>query len=264
MPEPELAKQLLMERPYVLVLFMSGFAQPIRHARLLTPFRDRWCLRLVMVAPAYDIDEDDGLLLDSDPELDRRDGRATIVLGEPTSGAESALLDQPEPLDEDALTVVLHSGERARRQGWVRAPRFAVIALLVLGAGVSIRVLRRQGGDSHVRAGTARHRVTEPGSRAAQKIGVVSNPARPRTSPSPRGRRRPQSRRPPGRMRRDRTVWSARTDRRPLRPTRQEPDDGTASAGGVPRVGDASPPQAEARRSVPSRRPPCVPGTLGC
>lgn len=218
-----------------------------------------------MVAPAYDIDEDDGLLLDSDPELDRRDGRATIVLGEPTSGAESDLLDQPEPLDDDALTVVLRSGERVRCRGWLRAPQFAVVALLVLGAGVSIRVFRRQGGDDHVRAGTARHRVTEPGARTAQKVGVASSPARPRTPPSRHERRRPQSRRLPRRTRRDRTAWSVRTDNRrlPLSPP-QEPDDGTASAGGMPHVDDAPPPQAEARRSVPSRRPPCVPGTLGC
>lgn len=79
-----------------------------------------------------------------DPELDRWDGRTMLVLGEPISGGESSLLDQPEPsLDDDALTVVLRSGERDRRPGWLRVLRFAVIALLALGVGVSIRAFRR-------------------------------------------------------------------------------------------------------------------------
>ena len=95
-----------------------------------------------MVAPAYDIDDAEGRPLDSDPELDRREGRTTVLLGEPIFGGESDLPDQPEPpSDDDALTAVLRSGERARHPGWLRAPRFAVIALLALGVGVSIRAL---------------------------------------------------------------------------------------------------------------------------
>jgi hypothetical protein len=228
----------------------------------MTPFRDRWCLRVVMVVPAYDIDEDDGLLLDSDPELDRRDVRTTVVLGGPVSGGEFDLQDQPEPpLNDDALTVVLCSGERVRRPGWLRAPRFAVIVLLVLGAGVSIRVFRRQGGESHDRGGVARHRIAEAGARAAQKIGTVSSPLRPRPAPSRYELRRSQSRGRPRRTRRDQTVWSTSIDQRPTLPMPQAPENRAASTGGTPHVDDAPPPETGAR---PSRRPPCVPGTLGC
>jgi hypothetical protein len=163
--------------------------------RFMTPFRDWWCLRVVRVVPAYDIDEDDELPLDSDPELDRRDSRTTVVLGEPLSGGEFDLQDQPEPpLDDDALTVVLCSGGRARRPVWLRAPRFAAIALLVLGAGVSIRVFRRQSGESHLRGGIARHRIAETGIRAAQKIGPISTPLRPRSALSRHEVRRSQRR----------------------------------------------------------------------
>jgi hypothetical protein len=241
-------------------------AESARHD-WLTPFCDRRCLTVVMATPAHEIDKDDWLPRNGDPELDRRDARTKLVLGEPLSRGEFDARRQLEPpVDDDALTVVLRSsGEHVRCRGWLRAPRFAVVALLVLGAGVSIRVFRRQSDDDHIRAGTARHRVTEPGAGAAQKVGIAASAGRPRTSPFRHERRRPQGRRPPGRTRRDRTAWSARTDGQRLpRPTPQEPDDGAASAGGVPHVDDAQSPQAEARRSVPSRRPPCVPGTLGC
>jgi hypothetical protein len=135
----------------------------------LTPFRGRWCLRVVMVAPAYDIDGAEWLPLDSDPALDRRDGRTTVVLGELISGGASDLLDQPEPrLDDDALTVVLSSGERARRPGWLRAPRFAVIALLALGVGVSIGAFRRHNGEGHLRGGSVRHGIAETERRAVR------------------------------------------------------------------------------------------------
>lgn len=214
--------------------------------------------------PGYRIDEDDRLPLGSDPELDRRYGRTTVVLGDLTSG-EFDLQGRPErPLDGDALTVVLRSGERVRRPGWLRAPRFAVIALLVLGAGVSIRVFKRQTGESHVRAGIVRHRIAKSKTRAVQEIGTASSPLRPRISPLRDEGRRSQSRLRPPRTQRGRATWSTRINRRPALPTPQEPENGAASAGGSPHVDDATPSQTEARPSVPSRRPLCVPGTLGC
>jgi hypothetical protein len=218
-----------------------------------------------MATPAHDIDKDDWLPRDSDPELDRWDARTKLVLGEPLSRGQFDAQPQLEPpVDDDALTVVLRSsGERVRCRGWLRALQFAVVALLVFGAGVSIRVFRRQGGDGHVRAGTARHRVTEPGARAAQKVGIASSPARPKTPPSRHERRRPQSRRLPSHTGRDRAARNARSDD-PQLPLSMPPAPENRVVGSAFPVGDALPPTTEKRASAPSRRPPCVPGTLGC
>lgn len=210
------------------------------------------------------IHEDDALSLDSDLELDRRDSRTTLVLGESISGGEFEVQGQSEPpLDGDAPAVLLRSGERVRCLGWLRAPRFAVVALLVLGAGVSMRVFRCQGDDSHVHAGAARYRAVESRTRATQRIGTAPSPVRPRASGH--GGLRSQSRRRPRRTQWDRTVRSTRIDgRRPALLAPQAPEGGAGSAGGTPHVDDAPLPQAEASSSVPSRRVPCVPGTLGC
>lgn len=219
------------------------------------------------VVPTYDIDDEDWLPLDSDPEVDRLDSRTTVVSGEPISGGELDLKDQPEPpLDDDALTVVLRSGDRVRRPGWLRAPQLAVIALLVFGAGISIRVFRRQSGEDHVRGGIVRHGIAEGRAKAARKAVTVSSPVRPQTKdPLRHEARRSQARARPHPMDWDRAVWSTSIERRHALPMPSpSPDNGAASAGSAPHVDDAPPPEFEAGRSVLPGRPPCVPGTLGC
>jgi hypothetical protein len=206
--------------------------------------------------------------LDSDPDLDNADTRAILVLGESLSAEMFDIQSQPEQsMDDDELTIVLRPRDRIRHRGWLRAPQFALVSLLllVLGVGVLRRTHRRQDGNGHVHAGITRHHVTNPGAVAAQKVGVAYDPARPRTFASERGRRSLRSRRHPQLARRDRLIWSAHADDRHLPlPTLQEPRYGNAGSDDVPHVNDASPSRAEAKRSVPSGSTPCVPGTLGC
>lgn len=112
----------------------------------MTRFWRLRCLRVVEVIPEYDICEGDWSPLNAHLEGDGEDGQATVLLGNPSGGCEFDMQTERESLPaSDAVTVVLPSRERVRFPGWLRAPRLAAVTLVVLGAGVSIRLLKRPG-----------------------------------------------------------------------------------------------------------------------
>jgi hypothetical protein len=71
---------------------------------------------------------------------------------------------EPEPPGvSDAVTVMLPAHEGARLPAWLRTRGVAAVTLVVLGSGVSIRLLRRPSGQDRVRAGaTTRHVASAP------------------------------------------------------------------------------------------------------
>jgi hypothetical protein len=196
----------------------------------MTRFRRWWCLSVVEVFPEYDICEGERLFL----------------------GA-------------DALTVVLPSRERVWLSGWLRARGLAAVTLVVLGAGVSIRLLRRPAGRGDVREAAATRHVAEPGARAVQRGRAAFRPVHGGAKTLRRrraGRRHASVYRRPGPAGQTGVVSrsaisSVRARSRPVLSARPE--------AGVQRVdGAPAPARAEAQSPASRRRPPCLPGTLGC
>ncbi len=87
-------------------------------------------------------------------------------LGDLPGGCDFGVQAEPDPRStEDAVTVVLPARERVRFAVRLRAPRVAAVTVVVLGAGISIRLLRRPNGGG-VRSGTtARHFAGAPAPR---------------------------------------------------------------------------------------------------
>jgi hypothetical protein len=202
-------------------------------------------------------------------ECGGEDRRTVVRLGDPASGGNVEIGAGSEPLRAgDAVTVVLPPRKRVRLAGWLRAPRVAAVTLAVLGSGVSIRLLRRPGGHGGVRSGaTAQHHLA--GAPSTQRKRGAARSAHYRVGASTRrgagGQRRAVRRVGSGeRARASRSASSV--------PARVRPVPVTPTAGYVPQ-GGAGPAVDEAPARVPSepqsapvlrRRPPCLPGTLGC
>ena len=136
------------------------------------------------------------------------DHRAVIRLGDPARGGDVDVEAEPEPSRaSDAVTVVLPPHERVRLARRLRAPRVAAVTLVVLGAGVSIRLLRRPSGHGGVRSeATTRHLAGAP---SAQRERGAARSAHHRieasTRPGARRQRRAVHRRPDTGERRART-----------------------------------------------------------
>jgi len=200
------------------------------------------------------------------------DRRATLRLADPPGGRDFDVPAEPEPSGaSDAVTVVLPARGRVRFGGRLRAPRVVAVTLAVIGAGVSIRLLRRPSGHGGVRSEAT-----------AQHVAGVASLRRERGAARSAHRRiEASARREAGRQRRGAVHQRAGAGERRERPSRSTASVParirpvpTAPAGGyVPRVepgpaaDDAPPPpvRSEPQSSpAPRRRPPCLPGTLGC
>jgi hypothetical protein len=209
-------------------------------------------LRVVRIVPESDTDEDDGLPLDSFPKLDQGDGGATMVF----DGGLSHQDGSEPPLDDDVLRVVL-SGE-VQSWRWLRV-LLAVVVLLVLGAGVSIRAFRRHASESH--AGLARHRIAEMG-RVKRKPVTASSPIRSRSKgPSRRDVWGWRAHYRPRWEQRDQMLWSATKGRRPVPSVPPLLGNQVVSTAGAAPMEDDQP---EGGLRALHARPPCVPGSLGC
>ncbi len=200
--------------------------------------------------------------------------KIVVRLGESLDSGDAEERSVPEsfapelPRDGDAVTIVLRSPDRVRFVGRLGVPRVVVATLVVLGIGGSVELFGRQGERDDVRHGaTMRNGVGAPSARRERRGAGSSDHRRSRIASRHRSgwqegagvdRRR-------GRRRGVRVVsrtpisgMSAGSDRIPS----------LHSGGGVSRVGVA--PEVDdgsARAEAPAwqrRRPPCVPGTLGC
>jgi hypothetical protein len=198
------------------------------------------------------------------------DHRAVIRLGDPARGGDVDVEAEPEPSRaSDAVTVVLPPRERVRLAGRLRAPRVAAVTLVVLGAGVSIRLLRRPSGHGGVRSeATTRHLAGAP---SAQRERGAARSAHHRIEASARpgaGRqRRAVHRRAGTGERRARTSLSATSVPARVRPMPVTPTAGYVPQGGAGPAVDDAPPAVRSEPQpapTPRRRPPCLPGTLGC
>jgi hypothetical protein len=164
---------------------------------------------------------------------------------------------------------VLPPHERVRLARRLRAPRVAAVTLVVLGAGVSIRLLRRPSGHGGVRSeATTRHLAGAP---SAQRERGAARSAHHRieasTRPGARRQRRAVHRRAGTGERRARTSPSTTSVPARVRPMPVTPTAGYVPQGGAgPAVDDSSPPVRSEPQPAPAprRRPPCLPGTLGC
>jgi hypothetical protein len=207
-----------------------------------------------------------------DSARSRRDGencRSVVRLGDPGGG--DTVYAEPEPelvLAGDAVTVVLPARERVRRVGRPRAPHVAAVTLAVLGAGVSIRLLRRPSGRGGVRSeATTRHFAAAP---SAPRERGAARSAHYRIETAARQRAEGQRRavhRGVGGERRARTSLPATSVPARVRPVPATPAAGYAPQDGAgPAVDDGSAPVRSEQQSPPAprRRPPCLPGTLGC
>jgi hypothetical protein len=176
---------------------------------------------------------------------------------------------EPEPLGTgDAVTLVLVAHGRGRVPAWLRAPRVAAVTLVVCGAGVSVRLLRRPGGHDGHRAMLGARQLA-PGQAERRDPAVISADRRARAS-SRRGagRQRGGVHGHAGPRRRARVVMGPpRTDGHVQSRSASFPhvEGGVARDSGAPTV---EPAPVSSRGGIPSpaprRRPPCVPGTLGC
>jgi len=195
------------------------------------------------------------------------DHRATLRLADLSGGCDFDAQPEPEPVDVgEAVTVILPAHGRGRFPVRLRAPRVAAVTLAVLGAGVSVRLLRRPGGHDGLRTGAmTRHFASAPIAR--RRPGLVSSQRR--TEKSPRrgvGRRGTAHHHsgPPKRARVASGVPDAGVRPRMGSASARSEGDVT-SRSSTPAVDDAP---ASARAVGPSpaprRRPPCLPGTLGC
>jgi thioredoxin-dependent peroxiredoxin len=82
----------------------------------------------------------------------------------------------------EAVTVILPAHRGGRFPARLRAPRIAAVTLAVLGAGVSVRLLRRPGGHESLRTGAIpRHFASAPIVRRGP--GLVSSQRRTEKSP---------------------------------------------------------------------------------
>lgn len=194
----------------------------------------------------------------------------TMRLGDPPGGCDFGVQAEPDPRSaDDAATVVLPARKQGRFPVRLRAPRMAAVTLVVLGAGVSIRLLRRPSGHGGVRSPAITRHVA--GVHLLQRERGAARSAHHRIEASAR----------PGVVRQRRAVHrrvgagERRAGFSPSAtgvPARVRPMPVAPTAGDVPQVGagpavDGAPPPVRSEPQLPPAprgRPPCVPGTLGC
>ena len=229
----------------------------------LTPFWGLRCSRGMQTLPEDEIYEDSARL-----RRGGEDRRSVIRLGDPGGGGDVDAEPKPEPelvRAGDAVTVVLPARERVRRARRPRAPHVAAVTLAVLGAGVSIRLLRRPSGHSGVRSEvTTRHFAAAP---SAPRERGAARSAHHRIETAARQRAEVQRRAVHRGERRVRMSLSATSVPARVRPVPATPAAGYAPQGGTgPAVDDGPAPVRSEQQSPPAprRRPPCLPGTLGC
>jgi hypothetical protein len=231
----------------------------------LTRFWGRRCLRGMETLPEDDIYESRARF--------RRGGedRLTVIrLGDPAGGRDVDVEAKPKSLrPSDAVTVVLPPRERVWLAGRLRAPRVAAVTLVVLGAGISIRLLRRPNGHGGSRSPAITRHVA--GVQLLQRERGAVRSAHHRIAASARPGARRQRRAGPRRAgageRGARTSPATEIVPARVRPVPVTPTAGYVPQGGIgPAVDDAPPPVRSEPRPAPAsrRRPPCVPGTLGC
>ncbi len=176
----------------------------------------------------------------------------------------------------DAVTVVLPARERVRLPVRLRAPRMVAVTLVVIGTGVSLRLLRRSNGhDSVGRATTTRHFAGASAPRRGPL--VLTHRGAGASLRRGAGRQRGSVRPHPGQARRARTtsprmsVSGVRAEAGGVpssgRPAERPEGDVAGPAGALPPVVDDAPAHSEQQRRpslAPRGRPPCVPGALGC
>lgn len=188
------------------------------------------------------------------------DGGATLRLADPP-GSDFDVQLKPKSLDaSDAVTIVLPARVRGQFPAWLRAPRVAAV-ILVLGAGVSIRLLRRPSGDAGVREpATTKHFAGVSSSRRGPDALVLAHHRAKTSLWRGAGRQRGIVHGHPGS-----TTSPSGGRAHPGRGLSSRPEGDVTQASGAPAVDDTS---ASAHVGMPSavsrRRSPCLPGTLGC
>ena len=195
------------------------------------------------------------------------DGRAMLRLADLSGAGDFDVQPEPEPVDVgEAVTVILLAQGRGRFPVRLRAPRVAAVTLAVLGAGVSVRLLRHPGGYDSLRTGATAQHFAPPAARRGP--GLVS--ARRRAEGSPQrvvGQRRGPAHHRSGPAKRARVTSGAQDAgvRTRLGSASPRPAGGVARRDDAPGV-DGAPASTRAvgPSPAPRRRPPCVPGTLGC
>jgi hypothetical protein len=221
------------------------------------------------VIPEYDICEGDRFCEDARLEQDAGEGRTVVRLGMSSVSCDCDVQAAPEHLGAgDAVTVGLPVRKRVRFFGRLGARGIAFVTLVVLGAGVSVKLFRRPSGRDGVRHAVTTRRIL--GAPAVQRErGVSRLGAHHRAKTSFRdgagGRQRGSVHRHTRPIRQATVVSGTSISGVYVRPPRKP---STRPEGDVPRVGgapeaDDAPTRAQAPPS-PRRGPPCVPGTLGC
>lgn len=230
----------------------------------LTPFWGLRCLKGMETLPEDDIYESR-----TRSEHGVADHRATLRLADQPRGRDFDVPAEPTPPGAgDAVTVVLPAREGVRFPAWPRTRRVAAVTLVVLGSGVSIRQLRRASSHDRVRAGaTTRHAASAPSVRRGPALIVAHRRAK--TSPwRGVGRQRGSAHGHLGPTKQasvaSRTPASS-VRANPGRAASPQPEGDVTRADGIPAVDNApAPARVETPSPAPRRRPPCLPGTLGC
>jgi hypothetical protein len=231
----------------------------------MTPFRGLRCLRGMETLPEDDIYQTWGR-----SERSTEDRWATLRLGDRPGGCDLDVQAEPEVVGaSDAATVVLPSRARVRFGGRLKAPRVAAVTLAVIGAGVSIRLLRRPSEHRGVRSpATARHVAGVPALRRERGAARSAHRRTEASAARGAGRRRGAVHRRAGvGERRERTSRSTASGAARVRPVPTAPAEGDVpQVEPGPAADDAPAPVRPAPQPAPAprRRPPCLPGTLGC
>jgi len=109
-------------------------------------------LTVVEDIPEYTTCDSGRFLGDADSERAAEAVWGAMGGGDPPGGWDFGMQAEPEAVGaSDPATIVLSRREHGRFPGWLRTRRFAAATLLVLGAGASIRLLRRPIGRETVR-----------------------------------------------------------------------------------------------------------------
>lgn len=238
----------------------------------MTPFRHLRCLTCVEVIPEPEIVEGGRLFLGARWEQAGQEGWAPVLLGGLSGGCWFDLQSGREPRwASDAVTVVLPSREGIGLCGWLRAPRLAAVTLVVVGAGLSIRLLRHPAGRGGVGGAVTMRHLAGASPALALRGRAVSSPVHRGVETLPWQRagtlRASVQRRPGAAEQTGRASWSGISSGR----MRSRPAPLVRPVDGAPAVDDAPGADgapAPAGAGVPSRasggRAPCLPGTLGC
>ncbi len=194
------------------------------------------------------------------------DPRAMLRLADSLGAGDFDAQPESEPVDVgEAVTVILPAHGRGRFPVRLRAPRVAAVTLAVLGAGVSVRLLRRPGGHDSLRTGAATRHFASPVARRGP--GLISARRWTERSPQRGGEwRRGTIHHRSGPAKGARVVSGAPDAGVRTRVGSAPPRSESATRGSGARSVDSAPASTRAvvPSSAPRRKPPCLPGTLGC